>query len=381
MAARLDAARASVYPEASMKAGRSSIVKAGFLGALLLFSGCFAAQAPAPVSLYGRTPGAGSSGVHTVSRGETISSISRRYDIVMRDIVLANELSAPFRLTPGQRIKLPPPRQYKARSGDTVYSVSRLFGVSSTELAQINRLSPPYALSGGQVLKLPSESAKGQNVALAAPALSAPGAGVPKPGRKPVYRFEGETGGNADGAQPGVLGQLRRPGAPPGAVLPEDAPPPEDALAQEPPKIVQASAAAKAKIATQTPKRESSRFLRPVSGKLVSSYGSKAGGLHNDGINIAAPRGTAVMAAENGVVVYAGNELKGSGNLVLIRHDGRWMTAYAHMDSVGVKRGDTVRRGQKIGTVGSTGSVETPQLHFEIRRGTEAINPERYLES
>ena len=88
-----------------------------------------------------------------------------------------------------------------------------------------------------------------------------------------------------------------------------------------------------------------------------------------------------LKAADNGVVVYAGSELKGSGNLILVRHDNRWMTAYAHLDKINIKRGDVIKRGQSIGTVGSTGSVDKPQLHFEVRRGTEAINPERYLES
>ncbi|MCC6597954.1 MAG: LysM peptidoglycan-binding domain-containing M23 family metallopeptidase [Alphaproteobacteria bacterium] len=316
--------------------------------------------------LYGQTPGEGSGGVHTVSRGETISSIARRYDIVMRDIVVGNALSAPFVLQPGQRIKLPPPRAYKARAGDTVYSVSRLFEVSSTELATLNRLSPPYALKVGQTLKLPSLDA--QNLAGAAPVppvraenlAGRNSSAVPPPGRKPIYRFAG--------AMP-----------PSSAVVPDNRGGEADAPRQSSEKH-QASAA-KAKIVARTPPRASSKFMQPVSGRVVSGYGSKADGLHNDGINIAAPRGTQVQAAENGVVVYAGSELKGSGNLVLIRHDGRWMTAYAHMDSIKVKRGDTVKRGQQIGAVGSTGSVDTPQLHFEIRRGTEAINPERYLES
>ena len=108
---------------------------------------------------------------------------------------------------------------------------------------------------------------------------------------------------------------------------------------------------------------------------MVSSYGPKAGGLHNDGINIAAPKGSPVKAAENGVVAYVGAELKGFGNLVLIKHQGDYVTAYAHNDQILVKRGDIVRRGQTIARVGSTGSVDTPQLHFEIRKGSRAVEP------
>ncbi|MBU0800307.1 MAG: M23 family metallopeptidase, partial [Alphaproteobacteria bacterium] len=125
--------------------------------------------------------------------------------------------------------------------------------------------------------------------------------------------------------------------------------------------------------------RTNGRFEWPVMGRILSSYGPKSGGEHNDGINIAVPAGTPVRAAENGTVVYPDSELKGFGNLVLIRHADRWMTAYAHLGSMNVRSGTKVTRGQTIGTVGSTGSVDTPQLHFEVRRGTEALNPEIYM--
>ena len=117
----------------------------------------------------------------------------------------------------------------------------------------------------------------------------------------------------------------------------------------------------------------------PVAGRVVSRFGAKPGGLHNDGINIAAPRGTPVRAMNGGTVVYAGNELKGFGNLVLIRHSGGLTTAYAHLERVGVNRGDTVSKGQVIATVGTTGGVDPAQLHFEIRQGRKAIDPIRTL--
>jgi len=116
-----------------------------------------------------------------------------------------------------------------------------------------------------------------------------------------------------------------------------------------------------------------------VNGKIISSFGAKKGGLHNDGINIAAARGAPVRAAENGIVAYAGNELRGFGNLLLIKHADGWTSAYAHNDKLLVRRGDQVRRGQIIARVGSTGSVTSPQLHFELREGSEAIDPLRLL--
>lgn len=121
------------------------------------------------------------------------------------------------------------------------------------------------------------------------------------------------------------------------------------------------------------------QFTIPVQGKIISSYGPKEGGLHNDGINIAAARGSVVGAAQDGVVAYVGDAIEGYGNLVLLRHDKGYITAYAHMDSVSVKRGDNIRKMQPIGTVGSTGNIGTPQLHFEIRKGTKALNPAAYL--
>jgi murein DD-endopeptidase MepM/ murein hydrolase activator NlpD len=135
-------------------------------------------------------------------------------------------------------------------------------------------------------------------------------------------------------------------------------------------------------VQNQTPKiaaRSSSKFSWPVRGTILSHYGAKTGGLYNDGINISAALNTAVVAAENGVVAYAGNEVRGMGNLIIIQHADGWMTVYAHMNSMAVRRGARVSVGQKIGTVGKTGKVTSPQLHFEIRKGTKAYNPINYL--
>ncbi|MCG5242609.1 M23 family metallopeptidase, partial [Azospirillum doebereinerae] len=123
------------------------------------------------------------------------------------------------------------------------------------------------------------------------------------------------------------------------------------------------------------PPRGGARFLWPVKGKLISGYGPKPDGLHNDGLNIAASKGTAVVAADNGVVAYAGNELRGFGNLLLLKHADGWITAYAHLDRIDVERGATVKRGQAVGKVGQTGSVSSPQLHFELRKGSQAVDP------
>ena len=120
-------------------------------------------------------------------------------------------------------------------------------------------------------------------------------------------------------------------------------------------------------------------FVWPLSGPIISKFGSAASGERNDGINIAAKAGEPIHAAAGGTVSYAGNELKGYGNLILIRHDNGYITAYAHAQSIAVKRGDRVEKGQVIGLAGQTGDVDSPQLHFEIRRGVEPIDPRPLL--
>jgi len=117
-----------------------------------------------------------------------------------------------------------------------------------------------------------------------------------------------------------------------------------------------------------------------VKGRLIAGFGPAGKGLHNDGINLAAPLGAQVHAADNGVVAYAGNELKGFGNMLLIKHSGGLITTYAHADQLKVQRGATVRRGQIIASVGQTGSVSSPQLHFEVRQGAKAVDPMKYLD-
>jgi murein DD-endopeptidase MepM/ murein hydrolase activator NlpD len=120
-------------------------------------------------------------------------------------------------------------------------------------------------------------------------------------------------------------------------------------------------------------------FRWPVKGRVIGGFGPKPDGGHNDGINLAVPQGTSVKAAENGVVAYAGNELKGYGNLVLIRHANNWVSAYAHNDEILVKRGDKVRRGEIIAKAGATGSVSSPQVHFELRKGSRPVDPTKYM--
>jgi murein DD-endopeptidase MepM/ murein hydrolase activator NlpD len=150
------------------------------------------------------------------------------------------------------------------------------------------------------------------------------------------------------------------------ARLASAATPPEAPIAEAPVKSAEATGALPG-------------FRWPVRGRVIAGYGAKNNGKQNDGINLAVPEGTPVKAAEDGVVAYAGNELKGYGNLVLIRHSNGFVTAYAHASELLVKRGETIKRGQTIAKSGQSGEVASPQLHFEIRKGSTPVDPLQFL--
>lgn len=137
-----------------------------------------------------------------------------------------------------------------------------------------------------------------------------------------------------------------------------------------------------ASVSPKTPKSSGIKSMRwPVNGRIVSKFGSKKNLGKNDGIDISVPEGTSVKAAENGIVIYSGSELAGFGNLILIRHDGGFVTAYAYNKSLVVQKGAEVRRGQVIARSGKTGDAETPMLHFEVRKNSRPVNPVTYLGS
>lgn len=122
-------------------------------------------------------------------------------------------------------------------------------------------------------------------------------------------------------------------------------------------------------------------YIWPVKGKVISKFGPIPGGAYNDGINIAAREGEPIVAAADGEVVYSGNELRDYGNMVIVRHEGGIMTAYAHAGRVMVSKGDNVKQGATIATVGKTGSVDQAQVHFGIRKNKEPVDPMGYLSS
>ncbi|MDJ0945238.1 MAG: peptidoglycan DD-metalloendopeptidase family protein [Kiloniellales bacterium] len=285
----------------------------------------------------------GSAGIYYVTVRDTLYSISRRFHVPLRSLIDANGLEPPYTLRVGQRLTLPKARTYTVVKGDTVYGISRRHGVDMSELMRLNGIKPPYTISVGQALRVPDPS--GRPIVVATASLA--------------------SNGSAAAAKP------TRPAA---SVA---SPAPQVPAAEAAPRPVPVAAGTGP--VPRPPPRSGSKFLWPVQGKVVSGFGAQGKGYHNDGINILAPRGAEVRAAENGVIAYAGNELRGFGNLVLVKHDGGWTTAYAHTDQILVSRGQTVKRGQMIARVGSSGNVARPQLHFEIRKGARAVDPTRLL--
>jgi murein DD-endopeptidase MepM/ murein hydrolase activator NlpD len=217
--------------------------------------------------------------------------------------------------------------------------VSRLFDTTTTEIVRLNNLKKPYRLKVGQDLRLPSKAPKIQN-------------------KKVIV---------ADIASRQKVATVDR----------EILPPLNEELHQ---KAIIESRPIKSPNQAIGDKTDKLSFIKPVSGQIISDYGPKSDGLHNDGINIKAAKGDAVRASETGVIVYTGQEIEGYGKMILIRHHDGYLTSYAHLDKILAKNGDKIKRGQVIGTVGTTGNVESPQLHFEIRKRRDAINPRLKLQ-
>jgi murein DD-endopeptidase MepM/ murein hydrolase activator NlpD len=256
------------------------------------------------------------------------------------------------------------PESVKVRPGQTLSGIAHTYHVPMQVIAEANHLTPPYRIEVGRTLIIP------QTGEPAVPLTSAPGSGAPPPKSEEVAAL----------TRPTAAVSLDRTPAPPAVSTPTVA---ADPLRPDvKPTAVPLGSAAEPPAAAPPPRTsapDSGTFLWPVRGHVLAAYGSGRDGTHNDGINIAAPRGAAVEAADGGVVAYAGNELRGYGNLILVKHPNGWISAYGHCDQILVKRGDKVARGQTIARVGSTGNVAEPQLHFELRRGNRAVDPREFL--
>ena len=317
----------------------------------------------------------------TVAPGETVDTLASRYGVPASAIMQANNLSGPAALQPGQRIVIPrytyaaagapvsamphpakPPvaaapaptttaaagagNVHVVAPGETLMSIARHYHKPLARIATVNHIPPSTHIKVGDRIVIPGHIA----AALRQPAVAA---------------------------------------APPPAVAAPKAQAPARTAQATPAPVAAAETTSSARIASAGPQATTEAaasggapaFRWPLRGRVIAGYGPKPNGQQNDGVDLAVPEGTAVHAAEDGVVAYAGAELKGYGNLILIRHSNGFVTAYAHASEIMVKRNDTVRRGQVIAKSGQTGSVTSPQLHFEIRKGSSPVDPSQYLPS
>ena len=309
-----------------------------------------------------------------VGTSDTLEGLSRRYNVSSAAILQANGYKGPRALSPGQQLIIPrqttaaaapapalaapaskpaaaaAPTVHVVNRGDTLLSIARRNNVTAADLSRANGLDSSSKLKLGQKLTVPGvKTAAAQPVAVAAAQPAAVAAAQSTTLAAPVTRTI------ALGPQP----QSARLASATTKV--EETP-----VAEAPVKASEATGALPT-------------FRWPVRGKVITTYGAKTNGKANDGINLAVPEGTPVKAAEDGVVAYSGNELKGYGNLVLVRHSNGYVTAYAHASELMVKRGDTIKRGQIIAKSGQSGEVGSPQLHFEIRKGSSPVDPLQFL--
>jgi murein DD-endopeptidase MepM/ murein hydrolase activator NlpD len=305
-----------------------------------------------------------------VGTSDTLEIVARRYNVTPAAILQANGYKGPRVLSPGQQLIIPrpgaavvaaapvmsapvskpvvtavaAPSVHVVNHGDTLMSIARRNHISAGELARANGLDSSAKLKIGMKLNVPVKASAA--VAPVAQPVVAQAAPVSAP---PATKLAAIT---TDSQQKARLAQTTNV---------EEAP-----AAETPAKAAEATGALPT-------------FRWPVRGKVITGYGAKTNGKSNDGINLAVPEGTPVKAAEDGVVAYSGNELKGYGNLVLVRHSNGYVTAYAHASELLVKRGDTIKRGQIIAKSGQSGEVGSPQLHFEIRKGSNPVDPLQFL--
>jgi murein DD-endopeptidase MepM/ murein hydrolase activator NlpD len=321
----------------------------------------------APRSVAAARPAGGATII--VGTSDTLDVLAHRYHVTPAAILAANGYKGPRTLSPGQSLKIPhptpagaapvaaaapvgmppaspvvatPPSVHVVNPGETLASIARQNHLTVADLAKANKINAATKLKLGMRLNVPGKTAA---VAPAAPQAALAPAVATAP----------------------IVGTKVAAGTPQQSVrLAQANPLAEEVAAEAPVKASEATGALPT-------------FRWPVRGKVITSYGAKTNGKSNDGINLAVPEGTPVKAAEDGVVAYSGNELKGYGNLVLVRHSNGYVTAYAHASELLVKRGDTIKRGQVIAKSGQSGEVTSPQLHFEIRKGSQPVDPLQFL--
>ena len=259
---------------------------------------------------------------YIVRPGDSLFAIATKTGAGATAIADANNLVAPYPIRSGDRLQIPGGLYHKVGSGETGIAIARAYGMVWADIVMMNTLRPPYTLQVGQNLLLPSAASSEKLPTELTPEM-----------RAAAFNLDIDdivTGGN-----------------------------PASAFVAAPAAVTGFTG----------------QFTWPVNGAIIARFGSQGGGRVNDGLNIAAPGGTPVRAAAPGTVAYSGNEIGVFGGLVLVDHGGGWVTAYGHLGSLNVSKGDRVSAGQSLGGVGETGYVSQPQLHFEIRQNRNPLDP------
>lgn len=359
-----------------------------------------ALRSAAPVPVAGAATGWTAQGGTpiVVAQGETLDMLSSRYGVPRAALISANGLSSPS-LAPGSRLVIP---VYNAAAAGAPRQVAQDTRVQSDVLpaprlvqnpAPAVAPSRPAAVSAAAASPVDArgraQAAREAKAASAADARAKSAADA-QTMRETRAKYAAEAKARAEARKSAAAGvrpaapavAAAKPAAEPRSVA---APKPVVAVAPAESRVAAApkvAAVADPKTTASVPKEPAAEapattdFRWPARGRVIAGYSGKGG---NEGINIAVPEGTPVKAAEGGTVAYAGNELKGYGNLVLIRHPNGYVSAYAHNGDLKVKRGDAVKRGQVVASSGQSGNVSSPQLHFELRKGSAPVDPTPYL--
>ncbi|MBI3420039.1 MAG: peptidoglycan DD-metalloendopeptidase family protein [Proteobacteria bacterium] len=331
-----------------------------------------------------------------VQPGDTVYSVARRYKVPMSDVISLNQLKAPFVLQAGSSLVLPAkdimmaPSVAEKKAAETKIAEGQAVAKRKVPLEKIpgvelyKQVAVPDENTPGapeNVVDERAAAAQAQNdVVIYAPAQQKAMTSITADiNRKPVLLGSFQKGPSPITQQLNLKPMPYDPRRARLASASPPPPPPPSAPAAgpglKPPMFQGRNAPPVSPDKMVMP----GRFIWPVHGRMVSGFGLKPGGLRNDGVNIAVPMGTPVASADGGTVAYAGNEIPGFGNVVMVRHAGGWITAYGHLERVLVARDTIVAKGDVLGTAGTSGGLNSPQLHFEIRKGAEALDPMRYL--